>query len=171
MWSSRTRGPATSLTARCVPASTHVRGPEHGNCPTPINRSTRRGISDATSRREVLPAERLFGGGADDYLRRRATTVLRRLGGVEVHVLAPQLAVEVLARRMDVEEASIARSLVAEGVDHVRRHQHEHSGARDHPFGRWPDLEDELPVKDVERVRVLMVHVRVRAALAGGVDR
>ena len=55
---------------------------------------------------------------------------------------------------------------VLEGVDDVRRHEHEGSRPGGHALELRTDLEDELAVEDEEDVDVLLVDVRRRAFLA-----
>ena len=107
-------------------------------------------------------------GPVEDRIRERPAAVFGWIELVEVlTTLAAQHVAEAHARRVDVEEDGGRVARVPEGVHDVRRRGSECAGAAGHRRRIGPEAELNLAFEHVERVRVLPVHVRVRALLAG----
>ena len=107
-------------------------------------------------------------GPVEDRIRERPAAVFGWIELVEVlTTLAAQHAAEAHARRVDVEKLGGRVARVPEGVHDVRRSGSERAGAAAHLRHLGAEAELDLAFEHVERVRVLPVHVWVRAFLAG----
>ena len=93
-----------------------------------------------------------------------SAAVRRRLVLVESRVLPAQVVPEAARRRVDVEEARGRVTRVAERMDDAARDEHERPGRRPERPALERDL--ELALENEERVGVVVVDVRARAALA-----
>jgi len=118
--------------------------------------------------RTRLALERFrVGRSREDCLFERASAVGRRVVLVETGLaVSAQDVAEALGGRVDVEEHRGCVTRVAEGVDHVRRRGGEGPGGRAHGLLLWAERELDLAVEHVERIRVVVMDVRVRALLA-----
>jgi len=112
-----------------------------------------------------LVLERLRSGEAGEHgVRERATSVGRRLVLVEAALPeAAQHVAEARGRRVHVEEERGRVARVAEGVDDIGRRSSKVATGRAHRLLLGAERELELPFEHVERVRVVVMDVRVGA--------
>jgi len=106
-------------------------------------------------------------GGGEDGVRERTSSVRRRVVLIEAALpAAAQDVAEAGGRRVDVEKDRGRVARVAKGVDDVGRRGGEGSGQRAHGLLLGAQRELDLALEHVERVRVVVVDVRVGALLA-----
>ena len=118
-----------------------------------------------------------LGGKGDDRLGDCAPAACGRIEAVEAFdrstvAARAQRFGEAPARSMQIEERGRSAALVAERVHHAGRNDDQRSCGRAHELATLraePEL--ELAREDIERVHVLPVDVRVRAALARLIPR
>src|SRR5215208_7186545 len=106
-----------------------------------------------------------------DRLARGAAAVGRRVEAIPGQVRIAQELGEARARCVKIEPAGVRAGLVAEGVDHLGRGEHERAGGGRDRLELGADPKEQLAVEHDESVHVLPVDVRVGAGLAIRVAR
>jgi hypothetical protein len=133
-----------------------------------VDRGQLRQVADDSQRARLVPDYLSRVRVGEDGVRERPAPVGRRLVLVEARILATaDLVTEAAGRGVEVEKGGGRATRVAEGVDDVGRRRGESTRWRADrlPLRAEPQL--ELALEDVERVRVVVVNVRVRALFAG----
>jgi hypothetical protein len=126
----------------------------------------RKVAKDPVRTRLVLERFRV-GRGRENRLLERPPSVRRRVVLVETgFALAAHDVPEARRRRVDVEEDRGGIARVPERVHHVRRRGRERPRSRAHRLLLGPERELDLALEHVERVRVVVVDVRLGAFLA-----
>src|SRR5215207_5290539 len=98
-----------------------------------------------------------------DRLARGAATVGRRVEAIPGQVRIAQELGEARARCVKIEPAGVRAGLVAEGVDHLGRGEHERAGGGRDRLELGANPKEQLAVEHEEGVHVLPVDVWVRA--------